>query len=344
MGTIKKHTHGGDVYRHAQVIDFSANINFRGMPQSVKEAAKQAVELCGNYPDTKCEKLREAIETREEIPKHKIICGNGAADLIFSLVLAKKPKQALLVAPTFFEYEQALCSVDCTNEKYYLSEENGFELKEDFIERITPQMDIVFLCNPNNPTGLLVEKAMLEKILARCEACGTLLVLDECFNDFLEFPDAYSMKDYVLRTKNLFILKAFTKMYAMAGLRLGYGFCNDEELLEMMTLIRQPWSVSIPAQMAGIEAAKEVNFAKESARMIQEEKQKLLGEMQSKGYLVLESKANYLFFKGVDDFDTYCLEKGIMIRNCSNYEGLEKGWYRIAVKSPEDNQKLVSIL
>lgn len=344
MGEMRRHIHGGDVYRNTEVIDFSANINFRGMPQSVKDAAKQAVELCGNYPDTRCEALREALEKREGISKEHIICGNGAADLIFALVLAKKPKRALLVAPTFYEYEQALCSVDCVNEKHYLLEENGFELKEDFLDKITAQTDIVFLCNPNNPTGLLIERELLEKILKKCEKCDALLVLDECFNDFLECPQNYSMKDHVEKTKHLFLLKAFTKMYAMAGLRLGYGFCGNEELLEKMLFIRQPWSVSIPAQMAGEAAAKETEFAVESAKIIQKEKMKLQEEMRKKGYHVLDSQANYLFFKAPENFGESCMKKGIMVRDCSNYEGLQKGWYRVAVKSPEDNRKLLSIL
>lgn len=344
MGKLKIPTHGGDIYRNEKVIDFSANINFRGMPKSVQEAAMQAVALCGNYPDIQCEKLREAIAQREEIHSDTIICGNGAADLIFSLALARKPKKALLAVPTFSEYEQALDSVECKCEKYYLKEKHGFELKEDFIEMITPETDMVFLCNPNNPTGVLSEKKQLKEILHRCERCDALLVLDECFQDFLEFPEKYSMKDQVMESKHLFVLKAFTKMYAMAGLRLGYGICQNEQLLEKMQEIRQPWSVSIPAQMAGIAAAKEKTFAIESAEIIYKEKIKLQKKMEEKGYRVLGSKANYLFFQAEENFDQYCLEHGILIRNCSNYEGLEGGWFRIAVKSPEDNQKLISIL
>ena len=340
----KIHTHGGDIYRHKNVIDYSANINYRGMPDKVKEAAQKALDYCEHYPDSTCDKLREAIAWRESVEKEHIICGNGAAELIFSLVLAIKPKKALLPAPSFYEYEQALLSVGCEIQKYVTEEESDFQPQHDFIEHITPEIDVVFLCNPNNPTGMVLDRDFLEAVLRRCEECNTLFVLDECFNDFLENADTFTMKFFVKTSKNIFILKAFTKMYAMAGLRLGYGFCSSEHLLERMSMVRQPWSVSIPAQMAGTAAAKEVQFAEDSARMIQKERNVMRIGLLKKGYHVLDSKANYLFFKGPEDLYERCLEKGYLIRDCSNYEGLGKGWYRITIKSSEDNKQLLSVL
>ena len=116
---------------------------------------------------------------------------------------------------------------------------------------------MVFICNPNNPTGELVSIELLEKILKRCREKDVMLVMDECFNDFIEEPERYTMKNYLKENKNLFILKAFTKIYAMAGLRLGYGLSSDESLLKKMTSVSQPWAVSIPAQIAGVQALKE---------------------------------------------------------------------------------------
>lgn len=340
----KIHTHGGDIYRHKHTIDFSTNINFRGMPDSVKEAAQKAVEYCVHYPDSTCWKLREAIAMREGISKEHIICGNGAAELIFSLALAMKPKKALLPAPAFYEYEQALLSVDCEIQRYMMKEADGFLPQQDFIDSITSQIDVVFLCNPNNPTGMVLEKGFLEKVVGRCEACDTFLVLDECFNDFLEKSEDYTMKEYIGKSEHIFILRAFTKMYAMAGLRLGYGLCSNKDFMEKMSVVRQPWSVSIPAQMAGAVAAKEVQYALDSTAMIHKERAFMRAELQKKGYFVLDSKANYLFFKGPEDLFERCLQKGFLIRDCSNYEGLSKGWYRVSIKSPQDNRKLLSVL
>ena len=215
------HTHGGDVYRHQNVTDFSANCNPFGTPESVKEAVARAMDQVCHYPDVECERLREAISRYEETPQEQIICGNGAADLIFALVLALKPKKALLPAPTFAEYEQALEAVDCEIKRYTLKEECGFLVGREFLECITEELDMVFLCNPNNPTGVLMEQDFLQDVLRRCEKCGCILMLDECFVDFVEHPNVHTMKPYLAESENLFILKAFTKRYAMAGVRLG---------------------------------------------------------------------------------------------------------------------------
>lgn len=338
------HQHGGDIYSHGNVLDFSANINFRGMPESVKEAARAGIDCSVRYPDAACGKLREAIAVREQVKKDWIICGNGAADLIFSLVLAQKPKKALVTAPAFFEYEQALRTVGCEVQYYYLKESKGFLLQPDILQRICPKTDLVFLCNPNNPTGISIPPKLLEDILSRCRECSALLALDECFLDFLEDGENLSMKKYLAKSKNLFILKAFTKMYAMAGLRLGYGLSGDIALLERIRKMRQPWNVSIPAQMAGIAAAGEVEFAAKSRRVIKKEREFLRRELEKMGYRIVGGEANYLFFLGPRNLYERCLHAGILIRDCGNYEGLNPGWYRVAVKSREENQRLLAVL
>lgn len=338
------HQHGGDVYSYKNFIDFSANINFFGMPKAVQQAAKDAVDLCDHYPDPQCRSLREAIAKREQVNVEQIICGNGAADLIFSLVLAVKPQKALLLAPGFYEYEHALMTVNCQIEKYYLQEQAKFEIQSDFLERITNDTDMVFLCNPNNPTGVLTEPDFLKEVLYRCETTDTLLVMDECFLDFIEKAEQYSMKSCLREQNHLFIIKAFTKMYAMAGLRIGYGLCNNKGLFERMTEVRQPWSVSVPAQMAGVVAANDMLFMKESRKKIKVEREALKQELIALGYRVVGSCANYIFFKGKKGLYEQCLEKGVLIRDCSNYDGLSKGWYRVAVKSHTDNQLLLEAL
>lgn len=338
------HHHGGDIYSHRQAADFSANINYKGMPDSVKEAARAGVEACIHYPDTACRKLREAIACREQVDVEQVICGNGAADLIFSLVLAKKPKQALLCAPTFYEYEQALRTVDCRIRRYYLRESHGFLLQQDFLQAVTEDIDLIFLCNPNNPTGVTVNPKLLLQVLKRCREKGTLLVVDECFLDFLEDGERISMKPYLEKRGGLFIVKAFTKMYAMAGLRLGYGLCGEEKLLEKMYRVRQPWSVSIPAQMAGIAAAGDLEFARESRLAIRKEREFLKEKLKGLGYQSVTGEANYIFFRGPKGLYDTCLEQGILIRDCSNYEGLSEGWYRIAVRGRKENLRLLRIL
>ncbi|QBE98689.1 pyridoxal phosphate-dependent aminotransferase [Blautia producta] len=341
---ISYHAHGGDVYRHQNVTDFSANCNPFGTPESVKQAVARAMEQVCHYPDVKCERLREAISHYEGVPAEQIICGNGAADLIFALVLALKPKKALLPAPTFAEYEQALATVDCEMKRYVLKEDTGFFVGRDFLECITEELDIVFLCNPNNPTGVLMEQDFLEEVLFRCQKCGCILMLDECFVDFVEYPKEHTMKPFLEQNPGLFLLKAFTKRYAMAGVRLGYALCGNGPLLEKMQLVTQPWNVSVLAQEAGIAALSEKEYVERSMEAIHRERTRLLKSMGHLRYQTFASSANYIFFKGPENLYEQCLERGILIRDCSNYYGLSKGYYRIAVRLREENNRLLQVL
>lgn len=340
----KIHVHGGDIYRNPGILDFSANCNPYGMPKGVKEAVIQALDKAECYPDVRCDALRSALAKEEKVAKEKIICGNGAADLIFGLVLARKPKKALLLAPTFVEYEQALTSVGCKIVYVPLSEEKEFMPQEDFIESITEDMDMVFFCNPNNPTGILVDRSYLERILQRCKKFNTFLVLDECFIDFIDHPNDYTMKEYLETYSNFFLLKAFTKKYAMAGIRLGYGLCSDGNTLENMRAVMQPWNVSVLAQEAGIAALKEKEYVKETLDKIKTEKKWILEKLKKMGLFCYPSKANYIFFKGPVHLKEKCLTRGIAIRDCSNYPNLGEGFYRIAVRKREENQKLMEAL
>ncbi len=337
------HVHGGDVYRNAGVIDYSANINLKGIPRSVIDAAIEGVKESICYPDVECEELRKALEQEEGVPREYIRCGNGAADIIFALVYALRPKKALLLAPSFYEYEQALRASGCEIDYFYLKEEEGFVPGKDLIEAITPDTDMFFICNPNNPTGVLTDRDFLAGLVDRCRECKTCMILDECFIDLTGQQDNYTMKAYLEKYDRLVILKAFTKLYAMPGLRLGYGLCRNAELMDRLREVSQPWSVSLPAQKAGLAALKEKEFVKESLAEIGRQKEKLLTGLKELGIRIYGHGANYIFFKADPDFGRRCLEKKIMVRDCGNYVGLEKGYYRIAVKSEKDNDVLLKV-
>ncbi len=336
--------HGGDIYLNENKNDFSTNINLAGIPEGVIRAACEGVMLSDRYPDTECSDLRKAISKAIGIPAEQIICGNGAADLIYSIVLALKPNKALMPVPAFYEYEQALKIIECEIEYIPMREELHFILQEDFIDRIKEDTDIIFLCNPNNPTGNLIDKDLMHRIIHKCETDGIWLVVDECFMDFVEHRKDYSVMDQCENAKHLFILKAFTKLYAMPGLRLGYGVCGNMELLKSMKKVSQPWNVSIPAQMAGIAALEEEKYVTDSLELIKREKDYLIEELQKLNYRVYGSRANYLFFHAYPGLYAMCLEKGILIRDCSNYQGLKEGYYRIAIKRHEDNEQLIKAL
>lgn len=321
-------------------LDFSASISPLGLPDGVRRAAAAALADCGRYPDPLCRELRGRLARAHGVPEDCILCGNGAADLIDRLALALRPRRALVTAPTFSEYGAALSRVGCQIRRWVLPRENGFRLTEEFLSAVTPELDLVILCEPNNPTGRTTDRALLEAVLERCDACGALLAVDGCFADFLDDPAGATLQG-ALGARRLFILRAFTKFYAMAGIRLGYCLCGDGALLEEMRRSGQPWPVSIPAQAAGAAALEETRYAAGLRRLIREQRPLLARALADCGCLVVPGEANYLLFFHPDQLLAQKLcGRGILIRSCADYDGLGPGWYRTAVRTAEENQRL----
>lgn len=337
--------HGGDLYSRPVTVDFSANTNPLGTPEAVRQAVLDSVYRLNQYPDPYCRELVNAIAGFEQLPEEYILCGCGAAELIFSYCTAVKAKRALELAPTFSEYSAALETSGCLVERWRLRKENDFAVDEAFLHALEDgNWDVVFLCNPNNPTGRVIEENLLLRIAEVCHEKGMRLFVDECFLDLTDDGRAQSLKEHLKDWPGLFILKAFTKSYGMAGLRLGYCLSADRELLTAMGRSVQPWNVSVPAQAAGVAALGETVFLEHTRQIIQTERKWLVEQLTSLGIHVCPSCANFLLLYSPKPLHKNLLERGIMIRNCSNYHGLEEGWCRIAVKRHGENQLLITAL
>ena len=344
-----QYVHGGDIYNYKEydkILDFSTNINPFGASENVIAAAQSALKEIHHYPDSKCRALVRKIADYLELPESYILCGNGAADLIFSYVLAEKPKKALVTAPTFSEYEQALRTVGCDIHNVYLYTKDDFEVNENILLNLTSDLDVVFLCSPNNPTGKKIPKNLLTQILEKCVEYQIRLILDECFYEFLENPEEATMQAEVKNCSQLVILRAFTKMHAIPGLRLGYILCRDNSLLERIQRVRQPWSVSTVAQAAGLAAIEDEERVEKTRQYITKERKRMELELESIGISYIQSDANYIliYYEGKESLYEKLLEKNILIRDCQNYIGLKKGYYRIAIKRKEENDRLLTAL
>ena len=340
--------HGGDWagYRAEfgrDALDFSANVSPLGLPEGVARAITAALPTADRYPDPLCRELRAKLALHEGVPAEQILCGNGAADLIFRLVWAKKPRRALVTAPTFAEYATALESVGCTVERFFLREQENFAVTDAFCAAIRPGVDMVFLCQPNNPTGQLASPELVKKLLRRCGECRTILAVDECFLDFLPDADGWTAKP-LLESGNLVILKAFTKLYGMAGVRLGYCLCGDETLLEKMQTAGQPWGVSSLAQAAGVAALKESAYVDEVRALIARQRPVLTAGLRALGLRVIDGKANYLLFRAPADLNERLRPLGTQVRSCANYPGLGPEWYRTAVRTAPENARLLELM
>lgn len=339
-----RYSHGGDIYTYGDLLDFSVNINPLGISEHVAEAAKRGIEKAEAYPDCQCRKLREKLARRQGMPETYYVFGNGAAEIFYTLVLAEKPEKALLPVPAFSEYERALNTVGCRINYYGTEKEKGFCIDETFLNALNEETDIVFLCSPGNPAGAVTDRKLLLKAAQLCEKFQIRLVVDECFGGLLEEPEAHSVIKETVRYPHLIVVRAFTKTFAMPGLRLGYGVTSDTGLTEKMEQMRQPWSVSIPAQEAGIAALDEEARVREAAGLIAEERRFLEEQLERLGIETISSEANYILMYSEKDLFHELKKDKILIRDCSDYRGLTKGWYRIAVRKRKENQILIRSL
>lgn len=348
--------HGGEVYTIArqkgvelgQLLDFSANINPYGMPSGMETAVLEGLKQAVHYPDADCRELAEALALRENIGADGIVCGNGAADLIYRIVYGLKPQKALLIEPTFLEYREALVQGGCEIREYRL--EDDFQITQTALEGLLDEMqadlDLMFLCNPNNPTGLLTDREILGQIVKRAWEQGIVLVIDECFLDFVVRGKEYCADDWLEKYGNLIILKSFTKMYALPGIRLGYLMCQNPEYTGKIRKAGQTWSVNCLAQAAGLFALKAEGFADNTADYVAAESGRLKEILKSCGLKVYDGRANFLLFRavGMDNLYEALLEENIIIRRCCNYVGLDTSYYRIAVRSRKENDCLAEAL
>ncbi len=332
--------HGGDIFGRDILYDFSANINPLGMPKSMKTALENSISEWEKYPDPYCRRLTKKLSYREKFPPENIVCGNGAADLIYRIVQAVKPKKAVICAPSFGEYSKALTQFGCEISTYFLSERNNFVLDCGIIKMLDKTVDMVILCTPNNPTGRTVDGELLLAICRKCEEDNIIFLCDECFIDFTE--NATDAKCFM--NKNTVVIKAFTKIYAMAGLRLGYALFGDAVLAGKVRETGQFWSVSSAAQTAGEAALDEKEYVEKTAKLIKNERKYLSENLKSFGFKVYPSDVNFILFHTNIPLDEMLLREMILIRNCENFSGLSRGYYRIAVRSHEENTALISAI
>lgn len=344
-----KLTHGGDwagfeMEYGREPLDFSMNVNPIGMSMHVRYAISKASAKADQYPDPLCRQLRKKLAEKESVLADWIFCGNGAADIIFRLAHALVPKKVLVTAPTFSEYETAFKGSRWDVVHHTLSEENGFHIDASILEKIVSNTNAVFLCEPNNPTGVTTDRDLLVKILNRCRETNTMLIIDECFNGFLDKPEEHTMVDHLADNENLVILKAFTKIYGMAGVRLGYCLCSNKKLIDVLYAAGAPWNVSLLAQEAGIAALEDPHHVRKGRDIIKDARPYLIKALQDMGIETIYGEANYLFFKSKPGLCEKLRKEGILIRDCDNYNGLTEGWYRIAIKTHKSNQQLIEAL
>lgn len=347
--------HGGEVFRLAvkyginidKVVDFSANINPLGLPAGVDSVLHEALRHLANYPEIDAESLRSCVAEQHNLGIENVIVGNGSTALIYLLSRVLKPKKALIWSPTFTEYERALSQVQSEVVNLNcLDPEKNLSLDEIIASTLRVQPDLVFLCNPNNPTGSLWSIVELEKILSALKNAGIICVLDEAFIDFIGVEASFANR--VEEFDNLIVLRSLTKIYALAGIRCGY-MLSSCSLSQRLAGSLEPWSVNTLALKAAVTALQnDTEFIKETLSYVAEERDKISRKMEQLKFLKpYPSCANYILTQVDESVDCEELRDylfvwgNILIRLCGDYAGLSNNFVRFAVKSKEENSRLI---
>ena len=367
MNKEKTDFHGGNIYKIFReknidkILDYSSNINPYGLPENLKKEIFEKLFVLERYPDPDYIELREKIAEKNNLNIENIIVGNGATEIIFLFMKILSPKKVLIVSPTFGEYERAIKASTLANDSLEI---NYFELKEaeNFVlnvknleTELENNYDLLILCNPNNPTGQFLKLKKLEEILKICEQKNTKLFVDEAFVEFVEDWENESIINSKENKENLFVIRAFTKFFAIPGLRLGYGICFNNNLLKKMLEKKEPWSVNNIADLAGKTVLDDENYIQKTKEWIKDQKKYMYENLNKiEGLRAYKTEVNFILLKiednllkkGLDvkNLRKKMLEKGILIRDASNFIYLNKHYFRLAIKDKLNNEKVIETL
>jgi threonine-phosphate decarboxylase len=353
--------HGGDIYEIArqfglnpgQIIDFSASINPLGLSKKAEKKLKEGLSAALHYPDSQCSGLTQALAQFHGLQTEQILAGAGSTEFIYAIPRVLQIQHALVVTPTFSEYENALERSSegkgCRIHYFETREEDGFELSvESLLFALTQGYEALYLCNPNNPTGILTEKEDLRKILALTEREKIWFILDEAFIDLVEEE---SLKREAGASSRLILLRSLTKFFALPGLRAGY-MISHPEVIHKFSQNQEPWTVNALAQIAAVENLKDEGYISRAKELIEQERDRLiLGLRSIPGFVPYPSAANFLLVQLHPSLNLTAAElrkklisHRILIRDCNSFHHVGPYFFRIAVRSRKENNVLLKAL
>jgi threonine-phosphate decarboxylase len=354
--SVEPCVHGGEVWEAAskiglgkeEILDFSSSVNPLGPSKKALESIKANLRYIPSYPDSNSTELREAIAAHfKGINKDNVIAGNGSTELIYLFVdtFMKKGDVALIPAPTFGEYERAVRKIG--EEPKHVKPNAGFQFSPAVFEGALSGAKIVFFCNPNNPTSVLASPEHLTAIVERALDENVFVFLDEDFLEFVDGEEHFSLIGKIRKYPNLFVLRSFTKIFGLTGLRIGYGIAS-EEIINVLLNAKIPWNVNCLAQAAAIVALGDEEHLKKTRELIKGEKAFLMRElMQIKAFKIYQADANFIFMDirqsgyTAAQLKEKMLRDRILIRDCSSFRGLDEYYIRVAVKTRRENERLL---
>lgn len=356
------HFHGSDLEKIEQIygikkediISFSANVNPLGISNLLKETISEHVTCIETYPDREYTELRKTLGNYCGADPSHIIVGNGSTELISILIELRHPKKAMILGPSYSEYEREVSLGGGTSLYFPLKEADGFKLNINALEeRLTDDVDMLILCNPNNPTSTVIDQKSLRQVLDICKSRDIFVMVDETYIEFTENMEKLEGIPLTAVYSNLFIIRGVSKFFASPGLRLGYAVTGNEDLIREINTKKHPWSISSIAEIAGRIMFCDSDYIKRTRNLIITERKRVtnrLNSMKDLGITCFEPSANFVLCRIDSDkadadtlFDT-CIRQHMMIRNCSTFPFLDNHFFRICFMNPDDNNRLLDCI
>lgn len=356
IGIDMDRQHGGNIWQYPKtpkkkIIDFSASINPLGLSPKVKETILNNLDSLVHYPDSEYRDLKNVLSRFHNVHQTNILPGNGSIELIHLIPRALSAKKTLIICPTFSEYEFAVRLNKAAVFFILCTEQEDFRIDIQRIKKFIPQANLIFLCNPNNPTGTLLQKNEIMELAGLCRKYNTTLVIDEVFIDFLQNSQQLTLINEAVKYKQILVIRSLTKFFSLPGLRIGY-LIGQQKIIKHISKFQYPWNVNLLAQIAAREALKDRHYMKSCKRVIWEEIDFLSENLcRINGLKVYPPSANFVFCKldkcrirNAQQLSNELLKYGIVIRCCGNFRGLNNRFFRVAVRTRIENKKLINNL
>lgn len=353
----KDHFHGSDLEKIEQVfgipkeeiISFSANVNPLGISTKLRTALSDHLDAITRYPDREYTKLRQCIANYTGTLLENIVVGNGSTELISLFIQTNHPKKALILGPTYSEYERDIALGGGTSMYYPLREENQFRIDvQDLCRQLHEGLDLLVLCNPNNPTSSAISTKEMRTICDTCLQYGIFVMVDETYVEFAPSEKKVTSVSLTNYYTNLIILRGTSKFFAAPGLRLGYAITGNQDLIREINTRKDPWTINSLAEIAGQIMFQDQDYIRATKELISGERSRIYQELSSwDSVQVYEPSANFILMKILkEDVDAellfeHCIRKGLMIRNCSTFPFLDSRYVRFCIMAPKQNELLL---
>lgn len=351
------HFHGSDLekietiygIKKEEIVSFSANVNPLGLSKRLKDTLAEHLDVITSYPDREYTALRKTIAAYCGTEFDRIIVGNGSTELISLFIRIGQPKKALIIGPTYSEYEREVSLGGGTSLYFPLKERADFKLDLEKLEvQLNESIDLLVICNPNNPTSSAITRKEMRAILDICKQHDISVIVDETYVEFADNYDNINAVPLTSYYNNIVILRGISKFFAAPGLRLGYAITGNQDLIKAVNTRQDPWTINSLAEVAGRIMFTDQEYIQKSKKLISDERARIVSALQEINDLkVYEPTANFVLLKilrediTADNLFEAAIREKMMIRNCSTFPFLDQKYVRFCFMMPEDNDRLL---